>query len=94
MQSPFLLELPCVGRYGHQSGCELAAFIRIPQQPDSPPTHCEISIACRLESTAGGGRERTLEGEFDIREFSVTQGGEKAGLTVSHRFHIEITLSS
>jgi len=99
MQSPFILELPCVGRYDHNTGCELAAFVRVPAQTEPqtglaiPPTHCELSIECKLESTTEGGKERTLTGDFHVREYGLTATAQRGALTVRHQFHIELTLT-
>ena len=103
MQSPVIIELPCVGRYAPNS-FSLAAYAIIPPQTDpesgvdSPPTWVDVSIECTEEAVIDGGAERTYVGVFQVREFAAVepavegQTHQKGPLTVMHQFHIEMAM--
>ena len=102
MQSPFIVELPCVGPYTADK-FSLAAYAIIPAQTDPnsgldmPATWVEVLIDCAKESVVNGGAERSFTGTFQVKEYQLSggEGGHSHGkgpLTVMHQFHIDVVL--
>ena len=106
MQSPFIVELPCVGFYSPDK-FSLAAYAIIPAQSDPnsgldmPATWVDLLIECTKESVVDGGAERTFTGFFQVKEHIALPDAQpgaaqtpnrKGPLTVMHQFHIDLAI--
>ena len=97
MQSPFIVELPCVGRYS-DDGFSLHASAILQQQQhelggsdDSSGelTLVELSIeAVRESKVESGSRASKWRGQYTIKEYQTGISREKGPLKLEHAFKV------
>ena len=104
MQSPGIVDLPCVGRYSNdQLSLHAAATLQQQQQQQQQEeadgsdsgelTMVELSIEAVKESATELGRASTWKGHYQIREYEVTASREKGPLKLMHQFHLLLNTS-
>ena len=106
MHSPFIIELPCVGRYTHDS-LSLHAAATLQQRDEQQQqqysgdssessgsggelTMVEVSIELVRQSTTESGRASTWTGQYMVREYDVNSSREKGSLKLTHLFHLQL----
>ena len=99
MQSPAILQLPCVGRYTPDNlSLHAAAVVQQQQGDDSigdgELTMVELSIEAVKQRQSGSeqqpSRDASWKGHYRIKEFSVGSGREKGPLRLMHVFQLSM----
>lgn len=98
MQSPFVVQLPCVGLFT-DSGFWLYANAKVTgdsttgeQSDEVPASMCDIEIVCKKQSSMQNGAERVYVGSFVVRDYALDSQGKKGPMSLEHVFSLEMTI--